>query len=123
MLRDRALIPDVIITSDAVRARTTAHAAAHAAGYTGEIVVEPALYHASPGDIIAVLNALGDEASVTVLVVGHNPGLEGLIEQLSGECHALPTAALVELALPIDRWRDLDLSLRAAVVDTWRPME
>ena len=33
----------------------------------------------------------------------------------------MPTAALVQLALPIERWRDLDLSLSASVVDSWRP--
>jgi phosphohistidine phosphatase len=120
-LRAQSLIPDVIVTSDAVRARTTAQAAAQAAGYTREIVVEPSLYHAAPDDVIAVLKGLPDDTARSVLVVGHNPGLEDLIEQLSGEHHDLPTAALVQLALPVDRWRDLDRSIRATVIEFWRP--
>lgn len=120
MLRARSLVPDVIITSDAVRARTTAEAAAQAAGYSREIVLEPSLYLATPDKVIAVLNALADSLD-SALVVGHNPGLEDLIEVLTGEEHEMPTAALVQLALPIDHWRDLDGSIKGAVTEYWRP--
>ena len=120
MLRAQSLVPDLILTSDAVRARTTAEAAAQAAGYSREIVVESSLYHATPDQVIAVLNAVSDSANA-VLVVGHNPGLEDLIEVLTGEEHEMPTAALVQLALPIDRWRDLDGSINGTVTEYWRP--
>ena len=121
MLRERSSIPDLIITSDAIRARSTAEAVAEAAGYTGEIFLEPALYLATPNAIVEVLNTLTDDPAGAVMIVGHNPGLEGLIAELSGEYQPMPTAALVQLALPIDRWQDLDLSLSASVVDMWRP--
>ena len=55
----RSRVPDRIITSDAVRARTTAHAVAEAAGYSGEIVIEPSLYLATPQAMFAVLNFTG----------------------------------------------------------------
>jgi phosphohistidine phosphatase len=121
-LRARSLVPDVIITSDAVRARTTAETVAKSAGYSRELVLEPMLYLATPDDMMTVLNAVPDEAR-SVMIVGHNPGLEGLIQQLTGEFHAMPTAALVQLALPIDRWQDLDLSGGATVVEAWQPKE
>src|SRR5688500_2653227 len=60
LLRDELLVPDLIITSDAVRAHTTALAVAEAAGYIGPIVVEPRLYHASPEDVLAVLATVAD---------------------------------------------------------------
>ena len=123
MLRERSTLPDLIITSDAIRARSTAEAAAEAAGYDGQILLEPALYLATPAKIVEVLNSMADESAGTVMIVGHNPGLEGLIAQLSGEHQPMPTAALVQLLLPIDRWRDLDLSLSASVGDTWRPRD
>ena len=123
MLRERSTLPDLIITSDAIRARSTAEAAAEAAGYTGEIRLEPALYLATPAAIVEVLNSVEDDAADSVMIVGHNPGLEGLVTQLSGEHQPLPTSALVQLALPIERWFDLDLSLSATVVDTWRPRD
>ena len=120
-LRDRSLVPDLIVTSDAVRARETAAAVATAAGYTREIVVEPSLYHATPADAIAVLNSVGNQTARTVLIVGHNPGLEDLVSRLSGEHHDLVTAAIVELAVPIDRWSELDLTIAATIGETWQP--
>ena len=121
-LRARSRIPDVIVTSDAIRARTTAQAVAKAAGYSGEIVVEPSLYHAAAPEMFAVLNGVSDEVR-TVLMVGHNPGLEQLLRQLTGEFHDLPTAALVELSVPIERWRELDETITASIVEMWRPRD
>jgi phosphohistidine phosphatase len=123
LLRQRALVPDLIITSDAVRARATALAVAQSAGYTGELVVEPSLYHAKPDDVIAVLNSMADQAARSVMIVGHNPGLEDLVRQLTGEYDGLPTATLVQLALPIDRWTDLDTAAGATLVDAWQPKQ
>lgn len=123
LLRDESLVPDVIITSTAVRAHATALAVAEAAGYAGDIVVDPLLYHASPEDVLAVLKTVPNANARIVMIVGHNPGLEDLIERLAGEWHDLPTAALVQLALPIDPWGELDASTRATLVDIWRPKE
>ena len=120
LLRKHALIPDLIVTSDAVRARTTAEAVAKAAGYDREIVVDPRLYHANPDDLLAVLQGLSDD-SARAMIVGHNPGLEDLVKRLTGEHHELATATLVHLALPIDRWSELDDQIGATVLASWRP--
>jgi phosphohistidine phosphatase len=122
LLRKHALVPDLIITSDAVRARTTAHAVAEAAGYDRELVVDPRLYHANPDDLLAVLQGLPDD-SARAMIVGHNPGLEDLIERLAGEHHAMATATLAHLALPIDRWSALDDQTGGTIVNIWRPGE
>ena len=120
LLRKHALVPDLIITSDAVRARTTAHAVAEAAGYDREIVADPRLYLATPDDLLAVLQGVSDE-SARAMIVGHNPGLEDLIVRLAGEHHGLPTATLAHLALPIDRWSALDGQTAGTLVNIWRP--
>ena len=44
-------------------------------------------------------------------------------EQLTGESHGLVTAALVQIAVPIESWRELDGTAAASVVDTWRPKD
>lgn len=123
LVRERRLTPDVIISSDAVRARMTAEAVAEAARYPGEIRLEPLLYGAAPDDILVVLRAAPELNTATVMIVGHNPGLEALVGQLTGEPQDLPTAALARIDLPIDRWRDLDESTRGTLVDLWRPKE
>lgn len=122
LLRERALIPDLIITSDAVRAHTTARAVAEAAGYRGAVVVEPSLYHAKPDEVLTVLNGVSGTVRA-VLIVGHNPGLEDLIAQLTGDPIDLPTASLVHLAVPVEAWSRVDRSAGASVVGVFRPAD
>jgi phosphohistidine phosphatase len=122
LVEDYGLIPDVVISSDAVRARLTAEAVAEAAHYAGEILLDPRLYLAGPADILSLLQQVRKDAG-TVMIVGHNPGLETLVEQLTGERHDLPTAALAQIGLPIDQWRDLKPSTRGRLVGLWRPKE
>jgi phosphohistidine phosphatase len=123
LLRDVQLVPDLIITSDAVRAHSTALAVAEAAGYARDIAVDPRLYLASPEDIAAVLNTLPNANAATVMIVGHNPGVTDLLYLLTGEQHDMPTAALAQLTLPIEEWGELDASTRATLVDLWAPKE
>jgi phosphohistidine phosphatase len=123
LVREQRLTPDVIISSDAVRARMTADAVAEAAGYTGEVLRDRLLYLAGPDDILAVLRSVAEANTGTVMIVGHNPGLEEFVAQLTGEHEALPTAALAQIVLPIKRWRDLDASTRGTLVGLWRPKE
>ena len=120
LIREYGLIPDVVISSDAVRAQLTAQAVAEAARYTGEIVLDPRLYLASPADILLLLRTVRENAG-TIMIVGHNPGLEELVAQLTGEQQDLPTATLAQIVLPIDRWRDLKLSTRGTLSGYWRP--
>jgi phosphohistidine phosphatase len=120
LLRQHGLIPELVISSDAVRARLTAEAVAKAARYTGKILLDKDLYAASPADILSVLRKIPANAEA-VMIVGHNPGLEELVEQLTGEQQDFPTAALAQIVLPIDQWRDLKLSTRGTLVGHWRP--
>jgi len=122
-LRRLSLLPDLIITSDAVRAETTARLVAEAAGYTGRIVTTPSLYHATPDLIIEVLRATPDPEARAIMIVAHNPGLEELVTQLTGEPVSLPTAALVNVSLPVGPWHDLDLTTAASLIDIWRPSD
>ena len=92
LVRDR-LTPDVVINSDAVRPRLTAEAVVAAARCAGEILLDQRLYMANPADILSLLRTVPGEAE-TVMIVGHNPGLEELVAQLTGERQDLPTAAL-----------------------------
>jgi phosphohistidine phosphatase len=119
LLRRLVLVPDVIITSDAVRAQTTAQIVAEAAEYKGKVVHSSLLYHARPDAVIDVLRTIPAATDRSVMIVGHNPGLEDLLALLTGEQIDLPTAALVHLDVDIDRWTELDVSTGASVIDAW----
>lgn len=121
LARAEGLSPQLIISSDAVRARLTAAAMAAATG--GQMQLEPRLYHADAAQILAVLRSVIQQNVATAMIVGHNPGLEDLIAHLTGEHESLPTAALAHIVLPIDRWSDLDTSIRGTLIELWRPKE
>ena len=121
-LREHAIVPDLIVTSDAVRARTTAEAVAGTAGYSRDIVVTPSLYEASTSDILGVVNELPEEARSTLLV-GHNPGVASVIRTLTGEYCEVPTASMYVLDLPVDRWSDVNATTAASIVWAFRPRD
>ena len=122
LLAEQDLVPDLIITSAATRARLTAEAVAETSGYDAEIFETSELYMAMPEDYIAVLNHVQD-SNTLVMVVGHNPGIEDLIEDLTGEWYRMPTAALAHIQLDIDSWQSLDAESEGELVNNWYPKE
>ena len=120
LLQDEDLIPDLILCSSAVRTHITALLVAKACTYTGEIQKTRKLYLAEPEAYIEVLRQVAENHE-RVLVVGHNPGLEALIEALTGEAMAMPTAALAYIELSLKRWGDLDMNTECKLVNVWRP--
>src|SRR5688500_17203891 len=123
LLRRLSLVPDLIITSDAVRAHATARGVADASGYTGKVVLSASLYHAKPDTMIEVLRAVPAAGASAIMIVAHNPGLEELVAQLTGQSIGMPTAALVHLSVPVAQWSDLEGSARATMIDMWRPAD
>jgi phosphohistidine phosphatase len=127
LLRDEDLVPDLILSSDARRARATAELAAEESHFEGEITFLRDLYAAEPEAYLDALAQMGGEAAC-VMVVGHNPGLEELLQELTGEYQPLPTAALAQVSLPLDRWSDLSAEPEAAgvqgkLVNLWNPKD
>ena len=122
LLRHEQLTPDLIISSTAKRARKSASLAAEACGYDGEIQLAKTLYLAGPEAYLEILHLLPDKCR-SVMVVGHNPGLEELLETLTGEAETLSTAALAQVSLPVTHWRDLDGDTEGKLVNVWRPRE
>jgi len=122
LLQEEDLMPDLILCSSAVRAYMTALIVAKACGYAGEIKKSRKLYLAEPQDYIEVLHEV-PESHARVLVVGHNPGLEALVEALTGEAMAMPTAALAQMELSLPRWSDLAMDSDCKLVNVWRPKD
>ncbi len=122
LLRDEDLVPDAVVSSSAVRAATTAELVAQACGYEGEIDRRRALYMAAPRAYLRVINELPDKTT-RVLVVGHNPGMEDLLEALCGRAQRMPTGALAVLEVDVKHWSDVELDGRTRCLKVWRPKE
>jgi len=122
LIREEGLIPDIILSSTARRAKDTTLLAIEAMDYNDEIQFRRDLYHTWSGDIIEILQRLGPSIQVA-MVVGHNPGLEELLDSLAGAEEWLPTAALAHLELPISSWDQLEEDIDGKLVNLWRPRE
>ena len=122
LMKKENLVPDVIISSTAIRARSTAEAVAKASGYKGEIVLNKSLYAAGPEAYLGVMHDLSDEY-VRVLIVGHNPGLEDLVELLTGEIHLMPTCSLAHVKFRVGKWSDIDNKIKGQIGEIWLPRE
>ena len=123
LLRENNLVPELIVSSTAVRARTTAEAAAEACGYPGEVIVTDELYLATAGEILKYAQDRTEATLGRIMLVGHNPGMEELVNILSGQREPFPTAALAVFELGIDSWRKLELGIEVELENVWRPRE
>lgn len=116
------LAPDLIISSGAVRAHDTAQAFADACDYEGPIEMTRDLYMADPEEYLEVIQQVPDEME-SLMLVGHNPGIEELLEELTGVYERMPTAALAQIALPVASWRAVATDGTGTFVQVWRPKE
>jgi phosphohistidine phosphatase len=98
-LADRGSAIDLAVVSPAVRARATWDLVAAELAVVPRVTVDDRVYGAGLEELVAVVAALPDEAS-TVLLVGHNPGLEDLVEDLTGNPVPMPTSAIAVLDVP-----------------------
>jgi phosphohistidine phosphatase len=100
--------PDLLMTSFANRALTTARIFAHALNYPVErIRLSETLYEASANQLLETIRALDDELS-TLMLFGHNPGFNDLLALLLGsEVDNMATCAVAILNLPVSRWSQL----------------
>jgi phosphohistidine phosphatase len=103
-LAETGFRPEVILSSTALRARTTAEA--FAAEFDVAVNLDPELYGA-PGRIL--LSKAGASRAHRVIVVAHDPGMTVLAEQLSdGGIAHMPTCAVATFMWEEDDWDVID---------------
>ena len=101
------LPPDLVLSSSAVRARSTAELAHEAGGWTCPLEVSRELYESTPTSIMERLRGLGPEIE-RVLVVGHEPTCSELVGVLSGgKPPRFPTGALARIDFELAAWDHL----------------
>ncbi|HEU0050021.1 MAG TPA: histidine phosphatase family protein [Nitrososphaera sp.] len=95
--------PEIILASPAVRARRTAAVIMEAGELRGILQFEPRIYEASPRGLRQVVSEM-DDSIASLMIVGHNPGIESFILYLTGNLEPMPTAALAVIDVGIDEW-------------------
>lgn len=122
LLLGRNLIPDLIFSSTAVRAHTTAESVSSACHYEGPIHLERALYHGEVEDYLSTARQAPADAEL-IMMVGHNPGMEEFVALLAGHSVRMPTAAMAWFQLPLESWAGLGASTKGDLQHVWRPKE
>lgn len=130
-IRDYGARWDRVVASPAVRCAETLEIAAEAAGRSFPVNWDRRIYLASSSTLIDLLREQPADAA-SVLMVGHNPGLEDVIFDLVPNDGSsplrdaveakFPTAAFAVLELPIERWSDV-AAARARLVHLTRPRD
>jgi len=106
-LTDSGTIPDLVLSSTAVRALTTAELAANAGKWGCDIVTTRDLYASDPERALEVIRENGGLAD-RLLIAGHEPTWSTLVGWLIGGGRVqMPTAAVACLDLPHGEWIDL----------------
>jgi phosphohistidine phosphatase len=99
------LAVDAVWSSPAVRALATAEIIARRLEVP--LQTDPLVYEASARRLFEIVGALDDRQQAVVLV-GHNPGLSGLLQALiGGPTPELPTAAIAVVELSLESWKNL----------------
>lgn len=122
ILKEAELIPQSIYCSPALRARLTAETIINETDYKGEIQYLDPLYMAEPETYLDVLSKLPDTQE-RVMVIGHNPGLESVLQVISGRLESLPTSAVAYISLHIKNWQEIDEETRGDLISLWRPSD
>lgn len=122
LIKERDLVPEYILSSSAVRARDTAELVAEHCEYDGEIGGGRELYSFASEEYLEALSQV-DDMYERVMVVGHNPGLEELVQWLTGVYSGLPTASLAVIRLDINHWDELEEGGRGELLQVFRPKE
>lgn len=103
-LIEKDVMPDLILSSSATRAKLTAKGLAKEIGYKGEIKCIDALYMADPLDVISIIKKIKDKYH-TVFVVGHNPETTELTDILQDDyIENVPTLGIVAFEVPVQKW-------------------
>jgi len=89
-------------------------------GYKNEIEFTNRLYMAESSAIIDLIHSQPNSVK-TLMLVGHNPGMEALVQLLSRKIESLATANVAFFQVDIKSWKDLTLESKVKLKNFWMP--
>jgi len=108
-LKEKQVMPDLILCSAAKRTKLTAKGLVKELGYTGEVKYIDALYMADPEEVVTLLQNIDDHYN-GVFIVGHNPETTELSYMITNAyIDNIPTLGIVSIELSIDRWKNMNI--------------
>lgn len=104
-MRERAYEVDLVISSPAARALSTAYAVCDELGLDPSLIEQDRQIYLAGSAKLLQLISFFDESKHSALIVAHNPALTDLANELArASIDNIPTCGLVSIALPIEYW-------------------
>ena len=97
----------LLISSPAIRTRETTGLVLASGKLNAKVTYDDRIYEASLSQLLEVIGSV-DEEEATLILVGHNPGMEYLLEYLTGSEAAMPTAALAKIIVGDSSWQRIE---------------
>ena len=107
LIYENQIQPDLILSSPAKRAKQTAILIKETAQFEKKIQYVEKIYEASPLTLLQIISAAEDK-NESLILFGHNPGIEDLIKILTGEVLAFPTAGFAKISLKVESWSEIE---------------
>jgi phosphohistidine phosphatase len=98
---------DLILTSPAIRAITSAQIIANRHDQKHSLRVEKKLYQADSTTLLAIVGKLHKKIK-NILLVGHNPEFEDFAAYMTGESVSMQTCSLIEFTFELKDWKDFE---------------
>ncbi|MCH8983982.1 MAG: histidine phosphatase family protein [Acidobacteria bacterium] len=105
LLAGRKMAPQHVISSSALRARTTAELAIEAGGWDCPLVLDTGLYGSGVAGVLAIAAAAPDVARLAI--IGHQPTWSMTVGEIVGSRVEMKTASVAVVELTIDSWSEL----------------
>jgi phosphohistidine phosphatase len=106
-IREQNFIPDLIVSSPAIRALHTAMIAARVFGYPyNNILIDPVIYSDEEKNIVQFIKTTGDTIN-NLFIFGHNPVLTSLANFYLSQHTDLPTSGAIILQFDISHWSEV----------------
>lgn len=108
LLSERMIVPEVIISSPALRAKTTAEIIAEKVGIDKKnIQLEDRIYTSNECDLKFIIAELKEDYS-NLFLVGHNPAFTHLVNRLGNlRVDNLPTCGIIGIEFNVNGWREV----------------
>lgn len=106
-LKAKNIVPDIILSSPALRAKNTAKMIAKEVSYTNKIIFNKDIYEAKPSTLHKILTKIDDKYK-TIFLLGHNPELNMLAENYVDFDENIVTCGVVEIEFDCKKWIDIN---------------
>ena len=102
-VQEKGIDFDLVLVSTAVRTLETIELIRERAKFRGEVRYDERIYDATVSQLLDVISQV-DSDRESVLLVGHNPGIEELLALLTGDQQHVTTANFAKIKLDATKW-------------------